>query len=179
MDRREALKRVALLLGGAVSASVASGVLAGCRADGPEPYAPLTLTPAQDELVATLAELIIPETDTPGARGTRVNVFIDQMLTGGLTDAERDAFLAGLVRADARALDLHGTPFLENTPPEQTAVLTALAADDAPFFRQLKELTLVGYYTSEIGATQELRYVHVAGRYDGDVPFSEIGRAYA
>ena len=48
-----------------------------------------------------------------------------------------------------------------------------------PFFPWLKELTVVGYYTSEIGATQELRYVHVAGQYDGDVPYRKVGRAYS
>ena len=54
------------------------------------------------------------------------------------------------------------------------------AADEAPpFFRQLKELTVAGYYTSEVGASQELRYNAVMGRYDADVPLSEIGSAWA
>lgn len=186
MDRREALKRVGLLMGGALSASVVSGVLAGCRAGGTAAYTPRTLTASQDDLVATVAELIIPATDTPGARAAGVNVFIDQMLTRIYTDEERNRFLAGLADLDARA---GGSGFLQSTAAAQTDLLKALeaearaaradGADETPFFRTMKELTLVGYYTSEIGATQELKYVHVAGSYDGDVPFDEVGRAYS
>ncbi len=189
MDRREALKRVGVLMGGAVSASVVSGVLAGCRAGGTASYTPQTLTASQDELVATVAELIIPTTDTPGARAAGVHTFIDQMLTRIYTDEERNRFLAGLADLDARAQTADGHRFLESTPEAQTAILkdteaAAIAArasdaDETPFFSMIKELTLVGYYTSEIGATQELKYVHAAGSYDGDVPLDEVGRAYS
>lgn len=54
-----------------------------------------------------------------------------------------------------------------------------VAPDAPPFFRQLKELTLAGYYTSEVGATEELRWNPAPGRYDADVPYSDIGRAWA
>ncbi|WP_243663404.1 gluconate 2-dehydrogenase subunit 3 family protein [Rhodothermus marinus] len=69
MDRREALKRLALLTGGALSMSTIAGVLGGCRAGSAPGYRPQTLSSDQHELVATIAELIIPETDTPGACG--------------------------------------------------------------------------------------------------------------
>ena len=189
MDRREALKRVGVLMGGAVSASVVSGVLAGCRAGGTASYTPQTLTTSQDELVATVAELIIPATDTPGARAAGVHTFIDQMLTHIYSNEERDRFLAGLADLDARAQAGGNPTFLESTPEAQTAILQDLEAEARaartsgavamPFFSVMKELTLVGYYTSEIGATQELKYVHAAGSYDGDVPFEEVGRAYS
>ncbi len=188
MDRREALKLVGLMLGGAVSSSVAARVLAGCNA-APGRYAPQTLTPAQDDLVATVAELIIPETDTPGARAARVNEFVDRMLTAGYADDERDRFLAGLADLDARAQAAGGKAFVASTTDEQTALLTALEAEAKAtrqagaavrsFFAVMKELTLVGFYTSEIGATQELQTVTVPGRYDGDAPLAEIGRAFA
>ncbi len=189
MDRREALKRVGVLMGGAVSASVVSGVLAGCRAGGTASYTPQTLTTSQDELVATVAELIIPTTDTPGARTAGVHTFIDQMLTRIYTNEERDRFLAGLADLDARAQAGGSPTFLESTPEAQTAILQDLeaearaarasGAEEMSFFSVMKELTLVGYYTSEIGATQELKYVHTAGSYDGDVPLDEVGRAYS
>lgn len=186
MNRRDALHRIGVLLGGAVSPGVARAVEAGFRA--PPVGAPFrTLTPAQGELVAILTELIIPATDTPGARAARVDAFIDALLTDVFTADERGEFLAGLADVDARARAAAGAPFFVAAPvPAQVALLEALereaAAADAtrrPFFPWLKELTLVGYYTSEIGASQELRYVHVAGRYDGDVPYEEIGRAYS
>jgi hypothetical protein len=76
---------------------------------------------------------------------------------------------------------------VETTPEQQAAVLTALGQEgrrtanrqSRPFFPWLKELTLTGYYTSEIGASQELRYLHVSGYYDGDVPYEQVGRAYS
>lgn len=187
MNRRQALKRVGLLLGGAVSASVAGGVLAGCGAR-PGGYTPQTLTRAQDALVTAAAGRILPATDTPGAADVGVSAFVDGIVTTAYTDAERSRFMAGLADLDARAVAATGRPFAESTGAEQDAVLAALARDAAaeraggaetPFFFMLKELVLVGYYTSEVGATQELKYVHAAGRYDGDVPFAEVGRAYA
>ena len=95
MDRREALKRVGFLMGGTVSLSVASGVLSGCQAPAAGGYTYQTLSAAQGELVATISELIIPETDTPGARAARVHEFADLMLTDWFDASDRDHFLAG------------------------------------------------------------------------------------
>lgn len=188
MDRREALKCVGLLMGSAVSASVASGVLAGCKA-APGSNAPKVLSPSQDELVATVSELIIPATDTPGARAARVNVFIDRMLDQWLHKGDRERFLAGISDLDARARTAGGQSFVDSDRKTQTALLTALEQEalaarasgmkQKPFFLLMKELTLTGYYTSEIGAEQELKTVIVPGFYDGDVPYADIGRAWA
>ena len=195
MDRREALKRVGVLLGGTLSASTIAGVLGGCQA-GPavETFVPQTLDGGQDALVTVIAELIIPETDTPGAKAARVNVFIDRMLTDWYKADERAHFLAGLATVDAKAQDAYGKPFLDLTPEEQTELLSAmeeesiawseaLALGEAdpekpPFFTTIKQLTLVGYYTSEIGGSQELRDMPI-GQYRGDVPYEEIGRAWS
>ncbi len=174
-------------MGGALSAPLISGVLAGCGGGaGTAAFTPQTLSASQNELVATLSELIIPTTDTPGARAAEVNVFIDRMLTDWYPAEDRDRFLAGLADADARAQAAHNAAFVDVTEAQQTAILSDLEqvamssqGGGRPFFSMLKELTITGYYTSEIGATQELRYVHVAGFYNGDMPYSEIGRAYS
>src|SRR5947208_11607612 len=78
IDRREALRRAALLLGGALAAPTIAGVLAGCEARRvpDSAWAPRALTPGQAELVATVAEHILPETDTPGARAVGVHRFL-------------------------------------------------------------------------------------------------------
>ena len=149
------------------------------------------LSPQQLEQVAAIAEHIIPTTDTPGARSVGVPAFVDTMLAEYYTAAERENLLAGLATVDARARRAYGRPFLEAREPEQRALLEALdresfaprtnhEADSAPaFFRTMKELTLLGYYTSQPGATKELRYVQVPGRYDGCVPFTKLGREWA
>src|SRR5688572_13917084 len=125
MDRREALKLVGLLMGGAVSSSVAAGVLSGCGTRSEHGAAALqTLTAAQDELVATVADLIIPATDTPGARDAGVNIFIDGMLTVVYTEAERERFLAGLADLDDRARAAGNASFVEAAPDVQVDLLT-------------------------------------------------------
>src|SRR2546430_6850836 len=193
IDRREALRRAALLLGGALSASTLAGVLAGCEArrtpDGA--WAPRALSSDQLDLVATIAEHILPETDTPGARAVGVHRFIDAMLADSFPDEERRHFLAGLSDVDARAQRSCGRAFLRCATLEQRAVLDqldreAFAATASPpdrlpvaVFRTMKELTLVGYYTSEVGATRELRHAPVPGRFEGCVPLDQIGRAWA
>src|SRR2546430_7680423 len=96
MDRRAALRRAALVVGGAVYTSTIAGVLAGCEArrtpDGA--WTPRALTVDQLDLVATIAEHILPETDSPGARAVGVHRFIDAMLADSSPDEERRRFLA-------------------------------------------------------------------------------------
>jgi glucoside 3-dehydrogenase (cytochrome c) hitch-hiker subunit len=190
IDRREALRRAALLLGGALAAPTVAGVLAGCQAarvpDGA--WTPRALTRAQAELVAAIAEHILPETDTPGARAAGVHRFIDAMLAESYPARERKRFVVGLADVDARAARAAGRPFLACAPGDQRALLEALDREafasppDWPpvaFFRTMKELTLVGYYTSEMGATRELHHSPVPGRYDGCVSLAQVGRTWA
>ena len=194
MNRRTAVKSLGVLLGAAVSPGVARAISAGYRAPAlGSPYR--VLTAEQGELLATLAEIIIPATDTPGARAARVDAYIDGLLADVFTADERQQFLTGLNDVDARAKAAHGVIFVEATPERRVTLMQAMAEEGTnapprprrrrsrpepgPFFPWLKELTVVGYYTSEIGATQELRYVHVAGQYDGDVPYRRVGRAYS
>lgn len=190
MNRRDALKQIALLSGGALSMSTITAVMSGCTSEsGPAGYTAKTLTAQQDELVTVISELIIPETDTPGAKAAKVNQFIDKMLSDWNYEDERAHFLSGLDSVDETSQELHGSDFLDLTEEQQVSVLEQLeqeAKDNPmpdtelkPFFAMMKEYTLVGYYTSEIGATQELEWNHVAGRYDGCYPYSKVGRAWS
>ena len=224
IDRREAVQRVALLLGTTLSAPAINAVLASTAASrAPAAYAPRALSPEQLEQVATIAEHIIPTTDTPGARTAGVHRFIDTMLAEYYSSAEREQLLEGLAEVDSRARRTYGRAFLACGQTNQRALLeqldretfarpatATLAANDAsretergggglntassdapkraptargasgvPFFRTIKELTLLGYYTSQPGATKELRYIQVPGRFDGCVPFATVGRAWA
>ena len=195
ITRRQALSRVAILLGGAISAPTLAGALdAATRrawtAPGPD-WAPRTLDPGQLELVAVMADHIIPQTDTPGARAAGVHRFVDALLSDHYPSPERDRFVAGLAEVDPRARSRHGKAFVECSADQQLALLTemdeaaypaaggdASRAPDTWFFRRMKELTLVGYYTSQIGATQEL-HPSPFGAYRGDIPYSSVGRAWS
>ena len=225
ITRREALKRAAWILGGTVSAPTILGVLAGCRAEHTKTFTPHTLTPDQRFTIEAMSDIIIPETDTPGARAAGVDQFVDRMLTDYYPATERDRFLSGLARVDARAQRQHSLPFAKLSREQQTAIVLDLdkaafteppakadrSAAGAPkpevrksdvaagqgvgadpkeaaapdpddigresFFRRMKELTVVGYYTSEVGQTRELR-ITPWGRYR-DIPYTPGTPAWA
>jgi len=191
ISRRQALRRVGALLGGLVSAPTIAGVMGGCtRESGPE-WSPDALTAAQNEMVDAISEIIIPATDTPGARAANVNRFVDAMVGESYLPEDRERFLRGLDHLDARCQDEHGASFIDLDAPQQRSLVgelddnafgpgaPAFDPDAPPFFRMMKELTIVGYYTSKIGATEELKLNIVPGRHEGDVPYDEIGRAWA
>ena len=142
------------------------------------------LDPHQSETVATIAELIIPATDTPGARAAQVDRFIDLLLAEWATDDDRATFLKGLADVDARAHAAFGTDFLTATEAQRVTLLTQLDGEaqerhtatanaQPPFFQRMKFLAVFGYCTSEVGATAELRYQTIPGSYD---PCTELGR---
>lgn len=184
MNRRDAL----WFLGGAAAAPLLPALTpaelraAGRAAHARTPGRPLqVLDPHQSAMVAEIAEIIIPETDTPGARAAQVNEFTDVLLAEWYTPEERDRFLAGLADVDTRAKDAFGTDFLGATAAQRTAIVAGLdaevaalrAADAKPgehFFNRMKWLAVFGYYTSEVGMTEELHWQAIPGTYDGCAP---------
>lgn len=186
IDRREAIKRTALLMGAAVSASAISGLLQGCKATPELLYTPVFFTPDQALIVTEVAEIIIPKTDTPGAKDAGVPGFIDTMLKDCYNKEDQDRFLAGLTAFDEEAKKAYGDSFIYCKPEQQVefvkktheaALKEAKENKEAkrPFILMAKELTLLGFFTSEPGATQVLQYVAVPGSYKGCVPLAEAG----
>ncbi len=190
ISRRDALHRLTLLVGGAISGPTIGAIFSGLRAEpAPPSWIPQTLTTDQADLLGILVDRIIPTTDTPGAKDAGVPVFIDRLLHDWVEPDDRERFLTGLAAVDEEMQETHGVAFREATPEQQNALLTRLDqeavqareenADPLPFFATLKEWTLVGYYTSEIGATRELQWLAAPGRYDADLPLEEVGPTWA
>lgn len=192
MDRREAIRRVALLMGGAVSAPAILGVLAGCKAepDTAAEWKPAFLTQAQAALVAEVAEIMIPRTNTPGAKDVGIPAFIDKMMKDTYPKDDQQRFIAGLADFEAQAKREHGRAFLELEPAQRAALVkqvhdpaveaertSELPLDERhrPFIITMKELTMLGYFTSEPGATQVLQYRPVPGAYQACVPLALAG----
>ena len=182
MDRREALKRTAWIMGGAVSAPAILGILKGCTAKPTLNWKPVFLTAEQGTLVSELAEIIIPKTDTPGAKDVGVAGFIDQMVNECYSKEDQDKFLNGLKAFDEEAKKEHGDIFSDLDAEQQVAFVKKIhdaavneKGDDRPFILTLKELTMLGFFTSEVGATQVLQYNPVPGSYNGCVPLNEAG----
>jgi hypothetical protein len=175
MDRREVLK----LLGSAAAISAlpleALTFIQQASAQVAQSTGLRTLDAHQNATVTTIAELIIPATDTPGAKGAKVNEFTDLLLTEWYEPSETKEFLNGLNDVDAQSKQKFSSAFVDSTPAQQTELLSQLDAaamafsasqkqtmqtQGSPlpmnFFYQIKKLTLAGYYTSEIGFSQEL-----------------------
>lgn len=138
-----------------------------------------TLDADQQALVTAMAELIIPETDTPGATAVKVPEFIDLLLTEWASADEKAGFLAGLADIDARAAAQGGgARFVTLKPAQQTALLTALdsargeKAGAGFTFGRLKAMTVYGYFTSQVVDEQILKTQLFFDRYRGDVPFT-------
>jgi gluconate 2-dehydrogenase gamma chain len=220
MNRREALIRVAALMGGTLSAStllairkglaagggfaagngVASGNgyvvrddLAARESDAATPSAatePSTLSASQRATVSAIVDVMIPRTNTPGALDVGVPRFIDLMLKDVYTEADRDRYLTGLSDFDAAAKSEHGQTFVALEPTQRIALVRkfhdAAVAEEhrqrsahthlqRPFILMTKELTLLGFFTSQVGATQVLQYVAVPGSYHGCLPLEQAG----
>jgi hypothetical protein len=137
-----------------------------------------TLNRGQQALVTNIAELIIPETDTPGATSVKVPEFIDLILTDWANDEERATFLAGLSDIDTRAATMGAQRFVDLTTAKKTELLTTLDAaggDKAGAglaFARLKALTVFGYFTSK-RVEQEVLHTQIFFMgYQGNVPFT-------
>lgn len=196
MNRRELLQRVAWIMGGAISAPAVLGVLNGCSAKQEEAAAwtPKFLSKEQGALVAEVAEIIIPRTETPGAKEAGVAAFIDVMLKDVYEEPDRQRYVSGLKAFDDAARTAHGKGFVELPKQQQSELVRkfhdeAVAAELAletrpsylqrPFILMTKELTLLGFFSSEPGATQVLQYAAVPGSFKGCVPLAQAGNGKA
>ena len=191
IDRREAIRRLgALVLGGVTLANI-DAVLGARVALAAAAHAP-TLFGAQDiALLDEVAETILPETDTPGAKAAGVGAFMALMVSDVLNPAQQQVFRAGMSTLEERSRAQNGGGFLAATPAQRLALLEALDqeqfqhaashADDTPahWFRMMKGLALFGYFTSEIGYTRAMRYVETPGRFDPSVVHAPGERSWA
>lgn len=193
MNRRDTLKLMALYAGGTASLSTLASLLSGCDAprNSQGTYVFKVLKPDQAELFAHVAELIIPESDTPGATEAGVHLFADHLLAQWYPARARQVFLDGLAALNAHAVEEFDDPFIHIGADRQTEMLSNLQSnsngiwmprneDETPsFIAMARFMTIVGYYTSEIGATQELRTRIVPGGFKTCIPYDKIGRAWA
>ncbi len=142
-----------------------------------------SLSAEQFALLEQICESIIPQTDTPGAIAAGVPVFIREMLAEWGSNASRSDITGVIDAIERHAWEKFGAAFLELPPDRRYQVMRSFDEDrvmrQEPAYAKFKYLVLAGYYQSEAGATQELRYELVPGAWRSCVPFSEIGRATA
>jgi hypothetical protein len=234
LSRREAIRLVVALLGGAAFAG-GSRLLAAAETIGSSTELPGTFSVADIALLDEIAETILPETKTPGAKAAKTGAFMALMVTDCYDPDEQRVFRDGMRKVDAATRKSAGVSFMQATAAQRLAVLTTLdraqkremdardaaerrqkglapiRMDEAPaktdpnlpegqnalapissvgdagempkapahYFRMMKELALLGYFTSEIGCTIAQRYIETPGRYDPCLPYAAGERAWA
>jgi hypothetical protein len=192
MNRRTAIKNTALMFGYAITAGALTETFISCKN---EPRAvnlawkPEFLTVQQANTLAEMTETILPRTATPGAKDIGVPQFIDKVLKKLLSEAEQKDFVAGLEKLEETCKSTNGKYFDECTPAQREALLLKMDKEAAKFppnmwgitlvknpdpitfYRRLKGLTLMAYFTSEKVSKELLVYEPVPGKYYGAVPY--------
>lgn len=192
IDRRSFLTKMSLLVGGTLSAP-SLAFLAGEGGGTAHAAAAPLFTKAQRALVETVTELILPATDTPGARAAGVPDFVEMMVADWYATEEREAFLAGLARLDALALEAGAPDFVSLDAAQELAILQRLEGETISggsgafgaavvaymakkpqphFILAMKEMTLVGFFTSKVGADLAGGFEIIPGRHDGCIPIA-------
>jgi len=220
MDRRDAVKSVAFLIGGALSATTIGVFLEGCHSNTTSDAN--LFSADQEQMLPEIADIIIPTTKTPGAKAAGVGPWMSMMIKDCYPKEAQKAFVKGLEDLEERSKKEFSNSFVkisvaqreqllsklrdetvaeqkkerEESAKEETAKQSDIekkpekeragrpAAAKKPeskpyFFAIARDLTLLGYFTSEIGATQAYEYIAIPGRYDGCVDLKPGQRVYA
>ena len=186
MNRREAVQYISVLLGGTI---VGSNVfLSGCK------------TPTKNSMVFTgddisyldeIADTILPDTATPGAKAAKVGTFMTTMVNDCYEESNQKIFHEGMEKLNKLSKKTYENTFMKITPQQRHDLLVALDKEQkdymknkkneepSHYFRMMKELTLLGYFTSEIGCTQARRYVERPGKYEGTITYKKGDKAFA
>ena len=185
MNRREALKSVVLVMGGTmVGANV---ILTGCAPD--KQIEGLDFSEEELAYMDEIGEAIIPATDTPGAKAAGIGTFMAMMVKSTYTEEQQKSFINGLNKLRNDFDTANGKDFMVASVEERTSFLNqvnkvamnpaAEGNEDDKYILMIKDLTLLGYFTSEVGATQALRYVETPGKYDPCIEYKKGDKAWA
>ena len=190
MNRRDALSRVALILGGTVIG--ANIFLEGCKPADKKVMTGLDFQPEDIAYLDEIADTILPTTAaSPGAKAAAVGTFMTVMVKDCYDEKEQKIFIEGMNKLQDACKKKNEKYFMECTPQQRHDLLVELdneqkefnknkkKEDPQHYFRMMKELTLLGYFTSEIGATKALRYIESPGKYEGCIPYKKGDKAWA
>lgn len=186
MDRREALQSISLLLGGTIIGS--SSFLTGCKTSTGTDQA---FTADDIAYLNEVADTILPATATPGAKAANVGQFMTVMVNDTYDKDQQKVFREGMKKLQDAAGKAYNKDFMKMDAAQRHELLVKLDSeqktyttskketDPAHYFRMMKELTLLGYFTSEIGCKQARRYLETPGRYDACIPYKKGDKSFA
>lgn len=189
MDRREVLKISSMLLGYSLTAGAATALLSGCKAETSTDWQPTTLSGDESNLLAEICETILPKTETPGAKDALCHRYIDEMITNFYDSDQQKEFKVGLSIFNDKTKSRYSKAFVALSPNEREEILSEIISDAKKhndengkkphIFKIIKEATISGYFTSEVGATGGLcAFLPVPGPFQGCIDYASVGKGY-
>jgi len=189
MDRREVLKISSLMMGYTIVGGTAAAIIGGCKAETARDWTPKTLSNDDADLLAEICETILPKTDTPGAKDALCHRYIDEMLTHFYTKEKKEYYISSLQEFNNKSKEKYSKAFVALNVNEREAILAMLATEakeykdetgDKPhIFKAVKQATISGYFTSEVGAKGGLcEFLAVPGPYQGCIDYATVGKTY-
>jgi len=186
MNRREAVQYISLLLGGTLVGG--NAFLSGCKS---QTGVSMTFTPEDVAYLDEIADTILPPTKTPGAKAAKTGQFITVMVNDCYEEKDQKVFHEGMTKLNDLSDKTYQNSFIKITPQQRHDLLVKLdneqkdymknkkPEEPSHYFRMMKELTMLGYFTSEIGCKQARRYIETPGYYDGNLPYKKGDKAFA
>ena len=176
VSRRKALKNTISYFGlSLISPILVSGVLSGCKIDNSKEWVPKKIGISNLNYIIEWIDIIIPETDTPSASKAMVHKFIDEMIVGFLSKNEIHIIDSGIEYLKSQS-------FLKKDDKEKIEFVSKMSRDNqwSPFFNLMKNMTVLGYFNSEVGATMAANYDKIPGKYEGCIPINKYdGKVWA
>jgi hypothetical protein len=193
MNRRDAIKGTAMVLGYAITGTTLTSLLQSCKPEPGLSYTPLLLNDKQAKTLAAVIDRILPKTATPGALEVGVDRFIDKLLANVFPPDIQEGFAGGIDAFNQKAKVSYGNEFMKLSPSEQDQVIKTYEEtsgplpgsmwgfsfgepEEFPFYRMMKELALIGYFTSEKIGKEYLAYNPIPGPYEGCIGYDTVGK---
>ena len=185
MDRREAVQYISILLGGTMVGGAA--FLSGCKTTGDK----MNFSSDDIAYLDEIANTILPDTSTPGAKAAKVGEFMTVMINDCYEEKDQKIFHEGMNKLNDLSKKTYDASFMKLNEQQRHDLLVNLdkeqkeymknkkVEEPSHYFRMMKELTLLGYFTSEIGCTKARRYIETPGRFDGCIPYKKGDKAFA
>ncbi len=186
MERRELIKMIAALTGGVF---IGGGLLTGCNTE--DEVGGIAFSKTDISFLDEVADTILPATKTPGAKSAGVGKFIERMVNNTYNPDNQQVFHKGIATLNEACKKTTGKFFIDATSEQRTTLLTTIDKeakayqqnkkdkDPAHYFTMMKQLSLLGFFTSKVGATEVLRYKAVPEKYVGDYPYKKGDKAWA
>ena len=192
MNRREALKTTLLAMGYTISVPAVISIFESCNSNTSQKWKTEFFSAWQANVIGEMAETILPRTKTPGAKDLNIDRFIDKIVKQVFSQGDQQVFLKGMEAFEKKCKDTNGKDFISCSPAQRSELLKEMEkisdktpssvwgivmknTGHLPFYRQVKSLVLLGYFTSEETGKKILVYDPVPGEYQADIPLTKAG----